>query len=562
MHCLFLGNLRHHCRDVWGIDVKDHSTPQKVAPHSPDEQRQWLDRVVAALRKKSRSALSGIRKGYLAAVAQVNDIVPETRLTKKEYVAALLNWANSHAIEMLILPPVLAEDTTDFHVSEGPYDISKFRVLTQPVIDVIRADIQNTILPSWLERPPKNFGSAAHGKLKADQWRTVCTIHLTITLVRLWGVASASQRDRLLLDNFIHLITAVDLATRRSMNEDRAKAFDRHMFLYLQGLRDIFSHDLVPNHHLALHLMSCLILFGPVHGWWAYPFERYNGLLQSLNINNLPDDIPLTFMRGFYSGAELRWCMASMNWPDEKVYTDMVSAYTTAFQDATRGTRVSDMLSLTPDRVIPEAHSIVYDVTKQVVLERPRYESVFRTMPPSFASFYATGNNDRPKLAPYVQRVGSTQKAGLTFATRAHGRRDSYVIVPTSINGQLRPGQIADIFLHTRIQEGKQIISTFLVVDLFANLMGPDADHDPFLAFPELSTRLCYNKICSELIVKLEDVVCHFAALLYTPPGIGAECIVCRSLDRVCPLAISDALFTDSTSELEIGMYLPTSLYT
>lgn len=156
------------------------------------------------------------------------------------------------------------------------------------MIDVIRADIQSIILPSWLERPPKNFGSAAHGKLKADQWRTVCTVNLTITLVRLWGVASASQRDRLLLNNFVHLVTAVDLAARRSMTKERAAVFDHHMFLYLQGLRDIFSHDLVPNHHLSLHLVTCLLLFGPVHGWWAYPFERYNGLLQSLNTNNLP----------------------------------------------------------------------------------------------------------------------------------------------------------------------------------------------------------------------------------------------------------------------------------
>ncbi|KAI0655866.1 hypothetical protein C8Q70DRAFT_883543, partial [Cubamyces menziesii] len=168
-----------------------------------------------------------------------------------------------------------------------PYDILKFRIITQDVIDVIRADIQNTILPSWMERPPKNFGSASHGKLKADQWRTVCTVSLTITLVRLWG------------------------------------------------LRDIFSHELVPNHHLSLHLVSCLLLFGPVHGWWAYPFERYNGLL---------DDIPLTFMRGFYSGVELRWLMDSTIWPEFAAYKDMLSAYGAAFRDATRGTRVSDVL--------------------------------------------------------------------------------------------------------------------------------------------------------------------------------------------------------------------------
>lgn len=92
MHCLFLGDLRHHCRDVWGIDVKERTGARKVLPHTPEEQRLWLDRTVAALKKKSRSALTGIRKGYIAAVAQVNGIVPELHLTKKNYISALLAW--------------------------------------------------------------------------------------------------------------------------------------------------------------------------------------------------------------------------------------------------------------------------------------------------------------------------------------------------------------------------------------------------------------------------------------------------------------------------------------
>ena len=214
--------------------------------------------------------------------------------------------AESHAVDTLQLPPVLTEDTTDFHIAEGPHDISKFRIITQDIIDVIRADIQKTTLPSWMERPPQNFGSSSHGKLKADQWRTACTVNLTITLVRLWGVAGATERDRLLLDNFVHLVTAVDLATRRSMSAERAEAFDRHMLLYLQGLRDIFSHKLVPNHHLSLHLVNCLLLFGPVHGWWAYPFERFNGLLGSLNINNLPGTCASSFVCYLLSVCEYR----------------------------------------------------------------------------------------------------------------------------------------------------------------------------------------------------------------------------------------------------------------
>lgn len=184
------------------------------------------------------------------------------------------------------MPPVLDAATADFHLAKGPYDVSKYRVLTDDVVDILRSDIKSTFLPSWIERPPLNFGSAAHGKLKADHWRTVCTINMVITLTRIWGSTTASLAERRLLDNFVHLVVTVDLASRRSMNPHRARLFDLHMMEYLRTLRILFENDLVPNHHLSLHLSTCLLLFGPVHGWWAYPFERFNGIIQRLNTNN------------------------------------------------------------------------------------------------------------------------------------------------------------------------------------------------------------------------------------------------------------------------------------
>ncbi|TBU36142.1 hypothetical protein BD309DRAFT_846198, partial [Dichomitus squalens] len=57
---------------------------------------------------------------------------------------------------------------------------------TSEALQKVREVIVNATLPSWIERPPSNFGSAGHGKLKADEWRTVCTIHMMLALVCLW----------------------------------------------------------------------------------------------------------------------------------------------------------------------------------------------------------------------------------------------------------------------------------------------------------------------------------------------------------------------------------------
>ncbi|CDO75810.1 hypothetical protein BN946_scf184951.g8 [Trametes cinnabarina] len=531
MHNLLLGNLRHHCMDVWGIDIKGRMG-KKIAPHTPEEQASWLRRVVDGIKSDSKHALGKVRVGYLATVAQVNDISPGMKLVKRAYIAALLHWAKSHPIEELKLPPVLQEDAVEFHLAEGLYDISKFRVLTPEVLVAIRQDIARTSFPSWMERPPHNFGSATHGKLKADQWRTVCTVSLFITLTRLWGDASAESKEGVLLDNFVHLVAATELATRRSMDSARAHAYDEHMRQYLRGLLEIFSHQLVPNHHLSLHLTACLLLFGPVHGWWGYPFERYNGILGGLNINNIAEHIPLTFMNGFYAAVGLRELMATVEWPDAVEYRDMMDAYRRAFQDTSRGTRVTDASSLGHEQATADSIHTAYDRGNSVTLDRPFYQALLRWMPAGFAPYYATADDSRPRIAPHVQRAPSISHLGLTFATRQHGTRNSFVIFTHPDNASKCAGQIVDIVIHSRIEGDARVLAAFVVVDVYADLTPTHSEMDPYRRFRDLETRLYYNHFQQTVLIKLEDVVAHFASLTYTPANIGVECIVARPLDR------------------------------
>ena len=38
--------------------------------------------------------------------------------------------------------------------------------------------------------------------------------------------------------------------------------------------------------HLHCHLRECIKDYGPLHGFWCFPFERYNGVLGQLPNNN------------------------------------------------------------------------------------------------------------------------------------------------------------------------------------------------------------------------------------------------------------------------------------
>lgn len=160
-------------------------------------------------------------------------------------------------------------------------------ILNRLIFEEIDKDMANTTLPSWLAPPPQNIGSAKPGKLKADTWRTFFTVTLVITLIRLWGGPDATSRQKDLLDNFLALATAIRWATARCTSAEHIKIFKEQMSRYFATFIGLFPSDkLVPNHHASLHLAEFLEYFGPVHGWWTFPFERYNGIIQRQNMNN------------------------------------------------------------------------------------------------------------------------------------------------------------------------------------------------------------------------------------------------------------------------------------
>jgi hypothetical protein len=66
-------------------------------------------------------------------------------------------------------------------------------ILTEEELNSLRADIENMTRPSWLTGVPTNLGESSHGKLKADQWRTLGTIYLPVSLVRLWHKSSGDD---------------------------------------------------------------------------------------------------------------------------------------------------------------------------------------------------------------------------------------------------------------------------------------------------------------------------------------------------------------------------------
>ncbi|KAI0694480.1 hypothetical protein C8T65DRAFT_585017 [Cerioporus squamosus] len=557
MHNLFLGELRHHCINVWGLkQAKSRTTPQEGSPHTPEQQEKALERIKNGLRRLSKKTLGRARLDYLEAAVRYNGIqVSANKHTRADYAQVLLDWVQAvpGGFSTYRSPPKMDWPSARYRLPtdepEEPEE-SSAAMFTNDVLQQLRSDIKKMFMPSWLEKPPSNIGDASHGKLKADHWRTLCTVSMVITLVRLWGHAHASKEEAEALENFMHLVTAVDLATRRSMNPDRANAYDSHMEAYLQGLRTLYDADLVPNHHLSLHLKDCLLLFGPTHGWWVFPFERYNGLLQRLKTNHKPSEMATTFMRYFYLGAVLRWMMDTFRWPELPEYAEMMQAFRTAFTSYRKGTQAVESVfsSLGDDEGTPEDDKPPHDDTPlnrrggtEKHLPNDIYDDLLtlinRTSSKHYTSFHEGAIGAGDYLPPMVESVDRVDHKGVTFSGAPRGMRNSFVLFPRVVAGerQVVAGQISEIFFHTRrVDDDTTVTEPFLLIDQFKTLSEAHRKFDPYLKFPDVPSWLCYNEHSPEQhILRLEDIISHCATYVYTPAEIGKECIVIRSLDRV-----------------------------
>jgi hypothetical protein len=167
---------------------------------------------------------------------------------------------------------------------EPPKERRSTSVLSRDIVDAVRSNMEKMQLPSWVAKPPYNWGEKKRGKMSADQWRVLCTINLPLTLIETW--ARGDERQQAMLKNFMSLVLAVRIASLNVTSENDLVLYERCMLYYLTSMKELYKDAPVkPNHHLALHLGDFLRMLGPVHAYRSFAFERYNYMLQRENTN-------------------------------------------------------------------------------------------------------------------------------------------------------------------------------------------------------------------------------------------------------------------------------------
>ena len=104
-------------------------------------------------------------------------------------------------------------------------------------MEAVYEDLQNTVKPSWVTSVPTTLSSVGP-KYKADQWRTVGSLYLPLSLVRLWSNVQPdnerSKHRRELLHLTMLMLSAIAVATPRDTSDSNAYEFLHLMTLYRQ----------------------------------------------------------------------------------------------------------------------------------------------------------------------------------------------------------------------------------------------------------------------------------------------------------------------------------------
>ncbi|KII88032.1 hypothetical protein PLICRDRAFT_55048 [Plicaturopsis crispa FD-325 SS-3] len=363
-------------------------------------------------------------------------------------------------------------------------------VLGRNIMTTVWEIMNDTQTPSWIGTVPRDWGTAARGKLSADHWRVICTVD--------------NGRYKEMLDNFMDLVTAVRIAHMRVTSAAHIDAYDTHISRYARGISRLYpDRRIMPSLHAALHLGSDMAgFFGPVHSHSAQFYERYIHTLQRLNTNQIQGEMEGTFMEMSSRNANLR-ALLSDNQEVHSTVLEMVTTLDAITKEDTRGIRLANMLD--PDQPETEPRP------KTTVQYQHRLSDEEHTM---LSRLFPQG-----VLVPrYVDSVDQISSRGVRYATEgSRASADSSVMFTTHPSNAgvetQRAGSIRSIFRVPGPHPAHATLSSdfYVAVEEYTPSSETPGFVDPFLPFGFAAGFLCEPAPRKLSLIFLSQVISHFA---------------------------------------------------
>ncbi|KAL1741381.1 hypothetical protein HDZ31DRAFT_66981 [Schizophyllum fasciatum] len=395
-------------------------------------------------------------------------------------------------------------------------------------------DAETLILPSSMQAAPKSAGERKGGKFKAASWLTYALVNLPITLIRLWGSAPSDSRERAMLDNYMHLVKAIRLASLPYMTPEVIESYTSEMHRYLTTLLELFPGTTITIYqHLSLHLPLLLAEHGPTHAWRCWVVERMNHVLQTLNTNNKFGQLETTLFYQFNRDQALRATVRSHMRELRPEMRDIVLSFIESHRN-----RVNDMDDDVLSRAAAICHDYDYGLLDEVVTwaerdTRPLDPSTYRMLLDWLNRRFSgvarvTVQNrvyHRDKIIRLNETFASTSKTTVdhivVFEDRRRPPRPESSPARLGLLPHWNVGEIQALFSCAFDVEGEQTAKTFAVLTPYRHLDKNDTAYNNYARYGAAGGDLYYDAVEAPQLLSMDAILGHATRAVVTISGIG-----------------------------------------
>ena len=175
--------------------------------------------------------------------------------------------------------------------------------LNSKQLQEIEARIETMEVPSHIGRLPKKI-SSNFGSYTAEQWKNWTVIY---SLFALKGIIDDKH-----LKCWQSFVLGCRCMCKSVLTETDVIRGDGLLLKFCKEFEALYGQQSVtPNMHLHCHLKECVLDYGPIHSFWCFSFERYNGILFLIFASEVFFIFPKSIITGKYCSLTLLSTMLS-----------------------------------------------------------------------------------------------------------------------------------------------------------------------------------------------------------------------------------------------------------
>lgn len=159
------------------------------------------------------------------------------------------------------------------------------QLIDNKAMGLIQSIINNTTTPHYVGRIPLKIASSFSG-FTADQFKNWANLFSIMALSRVLPTEH--------MKCWCYFVQASRILCQMSLTHEQVLLADAFLLRFCQQVEILYGKQAItPNMHLHCHLKQCVFDYGPIHNFWLFSYERYNGILENFPSNNRSLEIHL-----------------------------------------------------------------------------------------------------------------------------------------------------------------------------------------------------------------------------------------------------------------------------